>query len=138
MGQYADQLWYQNRVAALFQEYGAVPPPWAYAPDSHPYSLRWRMGDGETLIMVFSEWWEGEQMEFDARVEYFRKWPPPPRWLPWMADVLWDLKPWEAEDEFDYKPYFAKLAELGFPGGDDYERDLNDEKWLKAECDGDD
>ncbi len=96
------------------------------------------MGDGETLIMVFGEWRESEAKHFDARIEYFRKWPPPPRWLPWVADFLWDLEPWEAADEFDYKPFFLKLAELGFPGEDDYDHDLNDEKWNKAECDSDD
>lgn len=95
LGQFAEKPWYKERVAALLEEFGAVPPPWVYEPDSHPYSMRWRMGDGETLIMVFTEWWDAEQKDFDKRVAYFRKWPPPPRWLPWMANILWDLEPWE-------------------------------------------
>jgi hypothetical protein len=91
------------------------------------------MGDGETLIMVFPEWWDSERKSFKERVEYFRKWPPPPRWLPWMADALWDLEPWESEEEFDYEPYFKKLEALGFRGGNNYKQDLDDEKWLKHE-----
>ena len=134
MGQYAKDQWYKDSLADYIAEYGTVPPPWVFAPNSHPYSIRWRMGAGEELIMVFGEWWDQEQMNFEARLEYFRKWPPPPRWLPWMADALWGLEPWESEEDFDYRPYFAQLAELGFPGGEDYESDLNDDKWLEAEC----
>ncbi|MGD9368632.1 MAG: DUF2971 domain-containing protein [Desulfobacteraceae bacterium] len=57
----------------------------------------------------------------------------PTRWLPWMADALWDLEPWESEEEFDYEPYFKKLEALGFRGGNNYKQDLDDEKCLKHE-----
>lgn len=130
MGQYAEESWYQERVAKWTEQYGAVPPPWVFAEDWHPYCIGWRMGEGETLLMVLGEWWETNCCSEEERIEYFRHWPPPPRWMAFMADYIWDLEPWH-DDEFDYTPYFQKLTALGFAGADDYERDLNDEKWLE-------
>ena len=89
------------------------------------------MGSGESLIMLFGEWWQMEKKNEADRIAYFRKWPAPPRWMPWMADAIWGLKPWESEEEFDYQPYFKKLKELGFEGSEEYEKDLADEKWLE-------
>ncbi len=91
------------------------------------------MGDGEAHIMVFSEWWEQEDKNESQRIEYFRKWHAPPRWMDWMADYIWDLEIYYEGKDIDYDPYFEKLEELGFEGVADYEKDLNDEKWLKME-----
>ena len=88
------------------------------------------MGGGESHVMAFGEWWNQQSKSFDERIEYFRKWPPPPRWCAWMADVIWELEPWESEDEFDYLIYFEKLKELGFEGTDDYESDLSKEGYI--------
>jgi hypothetical protein len=136
MGKYADRQWYKRRLAEYTDEYGAVPPPWIHAENSHPYSVRWRMGHGETLLMVFDEWWEQQQWSEAERVAYFRKWPAPPRWIPWMADAIWDLRPWECEGEFDYTPYYKRLGQLGFVGVGDIDRDLTDDKWLRMESEG--
>ena len=135
MGKYANAEWYRRRLAGYVARYGAVPPPWVYAEDSHPYSMQWRMGDGETLVMVFWEWWDQQGWPVPERVEYFRKWPPPPRWIPWMADAIWDLRPWEG-GEFDYGPYFGCLEQLGFLGVADVDRDLDDPRWLELESGG--
>lgn len=94
--------------------------------------MRWRMGAGETLLMVFYERLKLFKTE-QERINYFKKWPPPPRWLAWMADAIWDLEPWKSEGGFDYQPYFDKLYYLGFTGMDKYEVDLNNEKWLKLD-----
>jgi hypothetical protein len=133
MGQHAEAEWYKKRVTQWVAQYGAVPPPWVFAENSHPYSIRWRMGEGETLLMVFGEWWEQENKSETERIEYFQKWPAPPRWMPWMADVIWGLESEDYEGEFDYQPYFRKLTDLGFQGADDYESDLDDEKWIEME-----
>ena len=133
MGQYAEAEWYKKQVAELLEQHGAVPPLWIYAENSHPYSTRWRMGYGETYAMVLNEWWEQENKSEAERIEYFRRWPAPPRWMAWMADAIWDLEPWEDEDDFDYTPYFQRLTELGFEGAEDYQRDLDDEKWLELD-----
>jgi hypothetical protein len=136
MGQYANAEWYHRRRAQYTAKYGAVPPPWVYAETSHPYSIRWRMGEGETLIMVFQEWWEQQAFSEEERLAYFRKWPPPPRWISWMADAIWDLEPPEDDDDIDYVPYYHRLAQLGFTGIEDIERDLDDPKWLELESKG--
>lgn len=124
------EQWYQAAIRNNIEKYGDVPPPWIFAPDSHPYSIQWRMGGGETHIMVFSKWFDDNCKSELERITYFKKYPAPPRWLGWMADAIWDLEPWNEED-FDYTPYFTKLKLAGFEGTDDYERDLNDERWVK-------
>ena len=77
--------------------------------------------------------------DFDERIAYFRRWPPPPRYLACLADYLWDLRPWETEGEFDfdYGPYFTELERLGFGNRAEYERDLNDPRWLGDDPDDD-
>ncbi|VWC66450.1 hypothetical protein BLA39750_00205 [Burkholderia lata] len=129
MGQYTDADWYRQSVADYTAQYGTVPPPWVIAADSHPYSMRWRMGGGETFMMVFQEWWEQQAWQERERVAYFLKWPPPPRWIPWMADVIWDLEPWDEDGEFDYTRYYAQLEQLGLGGTADVEADMEDSRW---------
>jgi hypothetical protein len=127
--------WIEKEIAEFIEAYGAVPPPWFMFPDTHPYDIGWRMGAGESHVMVFSTWWEQKKNDFDEaqRIEYFRRWPPPPRWLPWMIDVIWDLDPLEMEDPeaFNYSPYFARTEALGFGTQAEYEQDINDPRWLE-------
>jgi hypothetical protein len=130
MGKYSQEQWYFAHCADMLAKYGDFPPPWIYMEDSHPYSIGWRMGGGESHVMAFGEWWEQQNKSFDQRIDYFRKWPAPPRWCAWMANVIWDLEPWKSEDEFNYSTYFAKLKNLGFQGTDDYESDLDNDKWI--------
>ena len=129
-----EKAWIENRIAALVAEHGAVPPPWFMFPNTHPYDIGWRMGDGETHVLVFASWWEAQKDRLDEaqRIEYFRQWPPPPRWLKWMIDVVWDLEPWESDDpeSFDYAPYFARTEELGFGTEGEFNLDVEDPKWL--------
>ncbi len=127
--------WIEKRIVELVEEYGSVPPPWFMFPDTHPYDIGWRMGAGESHVMVFSAWWEREKKDLDEarRIEYFRRWPPPPRWLTWMIDVIWDLNPLDMEDPeaFDYSSYFTPTEELGFGSQAEYEKDINDPRWLE-------
>lgn len=121
----------KRNIEELVGRYGAVPPPWIYAENTHPMSIMWRMGGGESHIMVFGQWWKQSQMDEAERIAYFKKWPPPPRWMEWTAHAIWNLKPWEHEGTFDYAPYFAKLEAAGFEGVADFEADFNDDKWLR-------
>ena len=136
MAPISESEWIENRIAELLAEHGAIPPPWFIFPDTHPYSIFWRMGAGESHVMVFGVWWNQQKHNLDEsqRVDYFRKWPPPPRWLTWMMDVIWDLEPWESDDpeSFDYSKYFARVEELGFGTKAEFERDMNDLKWLDS------
>ncbi|EMB13466.1 hypothetical protein [Rhodopirellula europaea] len=129
MGEYAKEKWYRDRASQMVAKYGDFPPPWVYADNSHPYSIGWRMGDGESHLTAFDEWWVQQDKSFDDRIAYFRKWPAPPRWCGWMADAIWDLEPWESEGDFDYTEYFSKLKKLGFEGTDEYEADLSKEEY---------
>ena len=126
--------WIESKIAECVSRHGAVPPPWFAFPDTHPYSVCWRMGDGESHVMVFNTWWSREKQNYDEdqRIAFFRKWPPPPRWLTWMMDVLWDLEPWECDDpeEFDYSQYFVRVEQLGFGTHAEFELDMNDPRWL--------
>jgi hypothetical protein len=122
--------WQQSEVRKFQAEYGAVPPPWVIFQDEHPYSICWRMGAGQSHVMMWSAWWEGQNYDEAQRIAYFQKWPPPPCWLEWMIDAIWDLRPWESEDDFDYTPYFARVESLGFGSKEDFESDMNDPKWL--------
>lgn len=125
-----DPQWVKDEIAELVARHGAVPPPWFVFPNTHPYQIVWRMGAGESFIMIFGAWWKSQKpaMSETQRIEYFRQWPPPPRWLVWMIDVLWDLPDEELNDPdaFDYSPYFARTEALGFGTEEEYERDLHE------------
>lgn len=122
--------WLEKEISKFEEKYGDIPPPWIHFPETHPYDIIWRMGTGESYIMTFSKWWELKRFNEVEKIAYFKKYPSPPRWLAWKANVIWDLEPWDIE-KFDYNPYFVKLQELGFEGTEDYEKDLDDPKWLK-------
>ncbi|MFC4424814.1 hypothetical protein [Deinococcus navajonensis] len=116
-------------IRRLTARYGTVPPPWIIAPDEHPYSAYWRMGGGQSHIMVWGAWWDTQELDEAARITYFRQFPPQPRWLDWMLDAVWDLPLPDGEEDdemFDRTPYFAQAEALGFGSQQDYERDLED------------
>lgn len=85
------------------------------------------MGAGEDYITLFPTWWN-EQKESplgpdeSQRIGYFRKWPPPLRWLAWMIEIIWDVKPRdfvqvdEDKDAGDYGVYFGRIEALGKDG----------------------
>jgi len=122
--------YYKTEAEKLIQQHGDVPPPWIHSPSSHPYSIEWRMGAGEDYLGKFAWFHQTHLTNKEQSINYFKKYPPEPRWVGWTCDVIFDLEPWE-EDEFDYAPYIEKLASLGFKDVHDYEKDLNDPKWLK-------
>jgi hypothetical protein len=126
----SERAWIEDEIQRLVKEYGAIPPPWFMFPDQHPLSIGWRMGAGEGHIMVFSQWWKEQDFDEAQRIEYFRRWPPPPRWLEWMIDAIWDIGTWEDGIEIDYDPYFKRTEQLGFGTKAEFERDFNDPKWL--------
>lgn len=85
--------------------------------------------------MVFSHWWRSQKFTEADSLRYFRKWPPPPRWLEWMIDVVWvrSQERDEDEEEPDLTPYFARAESLGFGSEADYEKDMEDPRWLDEE-----
>ena len=117
-----NEEWYDEEINALVAQHGAVPPPYVAFPDTHPMEICWRMGAGESHMMVFSFWSAKARMNEAQWIEYFRKFPPPPLWLTWMICCVWDLEDEDpgAEEpsldpfEYDYWVYFRRTAALGF------------------------
>ncbi len=120
----------QGRIDRLVAEHGAVPPPWVMF-DEHPYSICWRMGGGETHIMVWWEWWQQQGFTEDQKIAYFRRWPPPHCWLAVLIEAVWDVQVFDEDEAAPLTGYFERTAALGFGSRQDYERDLEDPKWLE-------
>jgi hypothetical protein len=128
--------WIESEIARAIDKYGDVPPLWIIFPDEHPYSICWRMGYGEGYVEMWGQWWQQQNWNEFQRITYFRQWTPPYAWLEWTIEAIWDLRAWE-ETDFDYLPYFDRLETLGFGSQKDYERDLDDPKWLDREDEDD-
>lgn len=123
--------WIKNEIASLEKQHGVVPPPWVVFYE-HPYSICWRMGSGEAHCTVWQAWWPLQEYSEEQRIEYFRKWKPPHCWLEFVIDAIWDANPFgNGEEDFDYTPYFKRTEKLGFGSQADYEKDLDDPKWLE-------
>lgn len=122
--------WIQKAIEGLTTQHGAVPPPW-FMYDAHPHSICWRMGGGESHMMVWSQWWPEQQLTEAQKIEYFRKWPPPHCWLGFMIEAIWEVDEFDAAETL--APYFERTQALGFGSQQDYERDMEDPKWLEKE-----
>ncbi|KFY50046.1 hypothetical protein V496_09636 [Pseudogymnoascus sp. VKM F-4515 (FW-2607)] len=115
----SESTWIETKITELVAEHGTVPPPYFIYPNVHPYEMFWRMGDGESYMMVFWEWWGRQKVDMNEtqRIEYFRQFPPPPLWLTWMIDVVWVPEGGDMEldpEEGDYSSYFLRTKALGF------------------------
>jgi len=124
MGKYKDSDWYLKSSKELIQKYGDIPPLWIYAPNFHPYSMGWRMGGGETHMMILNEWLDQKDLNFDERLKYLKKYPFPARWFQWIIYFLWGVDSYEFE-ETDYIPYFEKLESFGFNNTSEFKNDFN-------------
>ena len=123
MGEYKNSEWYIKLRDEQIERYGDVAPPWVCYPNSHPYSIGWRMGSGETHIMVLNEWFDEKKFNYEERLSYLKKYPAPPRWYMWIVDFLLEIDTTEFEEK-DYFPYFEKLKALGFKNTDNFMEDL--------------
>ena len=85
------------------------------------------MGGGESHIMLWWEWWPQQTMTEVERIAYFRRWPPPHCWLPFLIEALWGVDVFEYEGDISY---FEKTDALGFGSEQDFDRDNDDPKWL--------
>ncbi len=129
MGQYTSQEWYLKEKQQYVSQYGEIPPHWIIYPNTHPYSMRWRMGGGETFVMVFSNWFEDNFKDEKNKIDFFLKYPPPSRWMGTMASYLWSDVPMV---DFEKSGYLKKIKDLGFEGTERYLADLDDPKWLES------
>jgi hypothetical protein len=123
MGKYKNREWYIQLRDEQLEKFGDVSPPWICCSNYHPYSMGWRMGTGETHIMVLNEWLDEKKFNFDERLNYLKKYPAPPRWYAWIISFLLEIDTIEFEEE-DYFPYLEKLKALGFKKTDEFIEDL--------------
>ena len=135
MAKYSQEAWYHDYLHKQMEKYGDFPPPYVLAPDEHPLSMFWRMGGGESHLMVFFEWFESQFKTHEAKIEYLLKWPIPPCWFGWVVETIWPIsddvtRAMEKGEEYDYSPYFEKLTAYGFRNTDKFEADFNDERWF--------
>ncbi len=105
------------------EKFGDVPPPWVCYPNYHPYSMGWRMGSGETHIMVLNDWLDEQNFNYEERLNYLKKYPAPPRWYARIISFLLEVDTVEF-DEKDCLPYLEQLKELGFKDTDKFMEDL--------------
>lgn len=87
------------------------------------------MGPGENHMMLWYSWWEQQALAEGERIEYFRSWSPPPRWLEWVISAIWDI---DDPEEIDSGDYFDQLEALGLGSQNDFEQDFDDPKWLQT------
>jgi hypothetical protein len=120
----------QGEIDALIAKHGTVPPPWAVAHE-HPSNMCWRMGGGESHMMLWSEWWPQQNLTEAQKIEYFRRWSPPHCWLAFVMEAIWDVD--DYEDDETLAPFFDRLEALGFGSRQDYVSDFHDSKWLATE-----
>ncbi|WP_309742391.1 hypothetical protein [Chamaesiphon sp. OTE_20_metabat_361] len=127
--------WIDREIASLIDRYGQVPPLWVIFPDEHPYSMCWRMGYGDSYPEIWNQWWHDRHFSEAERIAYFQQWTLPAMWLKWTILAIWNLRDSEDDADVDLTPYFDRLAALGFPIKEDYERDFHDPKWCGDEED---
>ena len=137
MTHYSQEQWYRDHFHKQVEKHGDFPPPYVFAPDEHPLSMFWRMGGGETHLMVFFEWFESEFKTHESKIKYLLKWPTPPCWFGWVAQAVWPIgddvmRAVEKGEEYDYSAYLEKLAGFGFRNTEKFESDYNDERWFSC------
>src|SRR6266540_4386494 len=117
--------WMLEEIDQLVAEHGTVPPPWVVY-DEHPYSIGWRMGDGEGLRMLWWLWWPQQGYSEEEKIAYFRKWPPPHCWLAFLIEAIWGVDTYAERDKLGL--FFERTTRLGFGSQREYEQDLADPK----------
>ena len=90
-------------------EHGSPRPPWIRFPDTHPFDIAWRMGAGETHVMLWGEW-DADTTERIAAIQ--KHGAVPADWAWWAADVAGLIT---GEDSYDvpFEDVRRELATVG-------------------------
>jgi hypothetical protein len=99
-------------LADEIRTHGSVRPPWVAFPGVHPFHIAWRMGAGETHVMLWRMWAEGRPAS-ELTAVIARPGPVPADWSWWVADALDYVV--DAADIYDeaFENVRAKLADAG-------------------------
>lgn len=101
----------QDRIAAEVAEHGDVPPLWTAFPDYGPYSMGWRMGDGELYSAAWTVWSESLDWSEEQRLAYLRRYSAPAEWRETVARFLGNLDFYA--DAAEVERYMARAEALG-------------------------
>ncbi len=58
-------------------------------PELERYSIGWRMGYGESYVMVWWAWWDTAFSTATEKYNYFRRHNLPVEWLDWISLQMW-------------------------------------------------
>ena len=72
--------WNEAIIDAETRAHGVVRPPWARYPSLPAGCIGWRMGDGESWLVVWQAWLERQTWSRDERIAYLRRYPAPKTW----------------------------------------------------------
>ncbi|MDC0670095.1 hypothetical protein [Nannocystis radixulma] len=108
----------EQAIAAELDEHGDLAPPWARCPEIPCGSIGWRMGHGESWMVLWGEWLARQPRDREWRAAYLRRHPQAPRsWSDWVLRVLAVEFEDDFESEFDDEQ-LAQLDALGLVGDD--------------------
>lgn len=101
-------------LASELSEHGCVRPPWVRFPDTHPFDIAWRMGAGETHVMLWSAW----EQDIDAArciAAIQRHGAVPADWAWWAAEAAGLVDTDDAEEIYDlpFAEVCRQLATVG-------------------------
>ncbi len=92
--------------------HGTVRPPWMVLPDTHPMEIAWRMGEGETHLMLWHTWAEGRAAE-EIVAAIKARGAVPADWAPWAAEAAGLVAEGEDVDELSFEDVRGRLARVG-------------------------
>jgi hypothetical protein len=97
-------------LADEIRTHGSVRPPWVAFPGVHPFDIAWRMGAGETHVMLWRAWAAGRTVSETTAV-IARYGAVPADWSWWAADALDCIV--DADDIYDvpFEDVRGKLAD---------------------------
>lgn len=79
----------EGQISQAIDARGDVAPPWARHPEIPSGSIGWRMGYGESWLMLWHAWLSRQPTDRAWRLAYLRRHPPAPRtWDRTAIDVL--------------------------------------------------
>lgn len=67
--------------------HGRVRLPWEAFPDMHPFDIGWRMGSGESHLVLLLHDAQGRSLD-ERRAEVIAAGPVPAEWAFWVAEFL--------------------------------------------------
>lgn len=80
----AREQWIEAAIAKELAERKDLLPPWLKYPDIPNFSIGWRMGGGESYIMMWQSW--AKKLDQNQLLAYFAQYQPiPVDWLTWVS-----------------------------------------------------